>query len=144
MRRTGMKIAALAAVTAMAVTACSGGTDEGTGAATSAAPGGKVELNFWTWAPGMEEIVDVWNAANPDIQVTVNTQDGGDPAVTKLLTAIQAGSGAPDLMQTEYQKIPTLVASDALADISGVVSEDLAAHYAEGVWNGVTLGTDAV
>lgn len=144
MRRTGMKIAALAAVTAMAVTACSGGTDEGTGAATSAAPGGKVELNFWTWAPGMEEIVDVWNAANPDIQVTVNTQDGGDPAVTKLLTAIQAGSGAPDIMQTEYQKVPTLVASDALADISDVVSEDLAAHYAEGVWNGVTLGTDAV
>ncbi len=143
MRRTGMKITALAAVTAMAVTACSGGTDEGTGAASSPS-GGKVELNFWTWAPGMEEIVDVWNAANPDIQVTVNTQDGGDPAVTKLLTAIQAGSGAPDLMQTEYQKIPTLVASDALADISGVVSDGLAAHYAEGVWNGVTLGTDAV
>ena len=28
---------------------------------------------------------------HPDIQVTVNKQDGGDPAVTKLLTAIKAG-----------------------------------------------------
>src|SRR5665647_649327 len=139
--KTGTRLTALAATTALLVTACSGGTD---GGSSSAPPGETVELTFWTWAPGMEDIVGVWNDANPDIQVTVQTQDGGDPAVTKLLTAIQAGSGAPDVMQTEYQKIPTLVASDALADLAGQLPDDVVSHYPEGVWNSVTLGTDAV
>jgi multiple sugar transport system substrate-binding protein len=137
---TAMKTAAVLAATAMLAAGCGSGSDDG----GSASADGPVELTFWTWAPGMDETVAEWNAANPDIQVTVNKQDGGDPAVTKLLTAIKAGSGAPDLMQTEYQKIPTLVAADALADLSGVISDDLADHYAEGTWESVTLGSDAV
>jgi len=141
---TGTRLSALAAATALLVTACSGGNEPKAGDSSSAPSGEKVELTFWTWAPGMEDIVGVWNEANPDIQVTVQTQDGGDPAVTKLLTAIQAGSGAPDIMQTEYQKIPTLVASDALADLAGQLPDDVVSHYPEGVWNSVTLGTDAV
>src|SRR5665648_1104361 len=47
-------------------------------------------------------------------------------------------------MQTEYQKIPTLVASDALADLAGQLPDDVVSHYPEGVWKSVTLGTDAV
>jgi multiple sugar transport system substrate-binding protein len=139
---TAMKTAAVLAATAMLAAGCGSGSDDGDGGSASA--DGPVELTFWTWAPGMDETVAEWNAANPDIQVTVNKQDGGDPAVTKLLTAIKAGSGAPDLMQTEYQKIPTLVAADALADLSGVIPDDLADHYADGTWESVTLGSDAV
>lgn len=131
------------AVTALLAAGCSGGSDS-SGDGTTAGSDGPVKLTFWTWAPGMDEVVADWNAANPDIQVTVNKQDGGDPAVTKLLTAIKAGSGAPDLMQTEYQKIPTLVSSDALADISGNLSDGIADHYADGTWEAVTLGSDAV
>ena len=49
---------------------------------------------------------------------------GGDTCVTKMLTAYKAGSGAPDLIQAEYQAIPTLVSNDALADIAGRVAGD--------------------
>ncbi|WP_125776919.1 ABC transporter substrate-binding protein [Antribacter gilvus] len=136
---SGTKVAAVVATTALLATACSGGGTGGDDAAD-----GPVELTFWTWTPGIEKVVDLWNAENPDIQVTVNKQDGGDPAVTKLLTAIEAGSGAPDLMQAEYQKLPQLVSAGALADISGEVSGDLAGHFPDGVWNAVTLGSDAV
>jgi len=138
---SGTKVAAAVAATALLVTGCSGG---GTGGDSGDRGTEPVELTFWAWAPNIEKVVDVWNAEHPDIQVTVNKQDGGDPAVTKLLTAIEAGSGAPDLMQAEYQKIPQLVSSDALADISGEISGDLAGHFPEGVWNAVTLGSDAV
>ncbi|QHT57973.1 extracellular solute-binding protein [Cellulomonas sp. H30R-01] len=140
---TGIRVAAAVAATALLATACSSGSGDG-GDDTADGSGGKVELTFWTWAPGMEEAVAVWNEANPDIQVTVNKQDGGDPAVTKLLTAIQAGSGAPDLFQTEYQKIPTLVSEDALADIADVLPDGTAERFAEGTWQSVTLGSDAV
>jgi len=140
---TGTRIAALAAATALLASACSGGGDDaGSGDGGSAA--GPVELTFWTWTPNMEKVVDLWNAEHPDITVTVNKQDGGDPAITKLLTAIKAGSGAPDIMQAEYQKIPQLVSSDALADLSGSLGDDVAGHFADGVWDAVTLGSDAV
>ncbi|KZM37104.1 ABC transporter substrate-binding protein [Oerskovia enterophila] len=136
---TGTKAAAIIASAALLMTACSSGS----GGSDAPAADGPVELTFWTWAPNVDKVVETWNAANPDIQVTVNKQDGGDPAITKLLTAVKAGSGAPDIMQTEYQKIPTLVSADALADISGEVA-DLADQFPEGVWNDVTLGSDAV
>ncbi|KQQ10289.1 ABC transporter substrate-binding protein [Rathayibacter sp. Leaf296] len=136
--RTSLRRAAIAtaAAAALTLTGCTASGDAG--------ESGTVNLNYWAWAPNLEQVVDIWNEQNPDIQVTVNKQDGGDPAITKLLTAIKAGSGAPDLIQAEYQKIPTLVSSDALADISGSVSDDLAGEYSEGVWNSVTLGGDAV
>lgn len=141
---TGTRIAAIAAATALtfSLAACSG--DDKSSSGTSGSSGKPVELTFWTWAPEMEAVVDIWNKENPDIQVVVNKQDGGDAAVTKLLTAIKAGRGAPDIMQAEYQAIPTMVASDALADISGDISDDLSGHFADGVWNSVTLGSDAV
>jgi len=145
--QSGIRVAAIVAATALLATGCTSGDDDSTtpsAGATTSEKAEKVDLTFWTWAPGMDEVVAAWNAANPDIHVTVNKQDGGDPAVTKLLTAIKAGSGAPDLMQTEYQKIPTLVAADALADIKGNISSDLSSHFADGTWQSVTLGGDAV
>ena len=88
--------------------------------------------------------MELWNEKNPTIHVTVNKQDGGDPAVTKLLTAVKAGSGAPDLIQAEYQKIPTLVAADALADLVRHRGQETKSHFPDGVWNSVTLGGDAL
>ncbi|MGJ1428852.1 ABC transporter substrate-binding protein [Clavibacter sepedonicus] len=134
--RTSIRTAAVAAAAAAVLIT--------TGCAPGAADDGPVELSYWAWAPDLDKVVDIWNQQNPDIQVTVNKQDGGDPAVTKLLTAIKAGSGAPDLMQAEYQKIPTLVSADAIADISEQGAGDLEGDFSAGVWSSVTLGGDAV
>jgi multiple sugar transport system substrate-binding protein len=134
--KMGVAVAALALLS----TACSGGSSDDSGADAS----GPVKLTFWTWAPNMDKVADVWNAQHPDIQVTVNKQDGGDPAVTKLLTAIKAGSGAPDIMQAEYQKIPTLVSSDALTDLSDTVGDDVTSQFGDAELNAVSLGTDSL
>jgi len=136
--RTSIRIGAVALATAATLLMAGCSTDAGGG------DSGPVELNYWAWAPNLDKVVATWNKENPDIQVTVQKQDGGDPAITKLLTAIKAGSGAPDLIQAEYQKIPTLVSSDALADISGLGANDVKDDFAAGVWDSVTLGSDAV
>ena len=125
---------------ALLMTGCSGSDDQGGGGAK---PGEKVELTYWSWAPNMDKVAEGWNTTHPDIHVTVNKQDGGDPAVAKLLTAIKAGSGAPDVMQAEYQKIPTLVSANALADIAKEAGA-LKAKFPESAWNSVTLGSEAV
>ncbi|MDG4798121.1 extracellular solute-binding protein [Micromonospora sp. WMMD1082] len=137
MRRAVLPLAGMLAAALLLTTACSASDESG------GDPGGKVELTYWSWAPNMDQVVAAWNDTHPDIQVTVNKQDGGDPAVTKLLTAIKAGSGAPDVMQAEYQKIPTLVAADAVADIAAEVG-DLKPKFPDSAWNAVTLGTEAV
>ncbi|KQX08235.1 MULTISPECIES: ABC transporter substrate-binding protein [unclassified Leifsonia] len=141
--RARLRIGAMAAAAAAALimTGCTATADSGSGGGSSDE---KVELTYWAWAPNLDKVVDIWNKANPNIQVTVAKQDGGDPAITKLLTAIKAGSGAPDLIQAEYQKIPTLVSADAIADIAGEGAGDLASTFPDGVWNSVTLGSDAV
>ncbi|MER5294933.1 extracellular solute-binding protein [Streptomyces pharetrae] len=122
-----------------ALAAC--GSDEGDGEAGS----GPVSLTYWTWTPGMDKVVDLWNKGpgkKDQITVTVKKQASGDTLVTKILTAHKAGK-APDLVQAEYQALPTLVSNDALADISGEVG-GAKEKFAEGVWQQTTLGTDAV
>ncbi len=136
--------AAVLAAAAMLTAGCSGGSPASSSSAPAANPDQKVELTYWAWAPNLDKVVEIWNQKNPNIHVTVNKQDGGDPAVTKLLTAVKAGSGAPDLIQAEYQKIPTLVAADALADLSKTSAQETRSHFPDGVWNSVTLGGDAL
>jgi len=123
---------------ALLVTGCSSG---GTTATTESGP---VTLTYWGWAPDMDKVVATWNSSHKDITVKYVKVDAGDAAVTKLLTAIKAGSGAPDLMQAEYQAIPTMVSADALKDISKDVDPKLKDKFSEGVWSSVTLGSDAV
>lgn len=135
--------AAMMAAAALLTAGCSTGSGTST-VEQNTDPNQKVELTYWAWAPNLDKVVDIWNEKNPNIHVTVNKQDGGDPAITKLLTAVNAGSGAPDLIQAEYQKIPTLVAADALADLSGTDAKDTKEAFPEAVWNSVTLGGDAL
>jgi len=139
------RVAALAVAIALTTAACgSGSSTESPPQDTKAAKAGPVKLTFWTWAPNMDKVVALWNAGHPDITVTVNKQDGGDPAVTKLLTAVKAGKGAPDVMQAEYQKIPTLVSADALTDLSKTLDPSVKGKFAPAQWQSVTLGSEAV
>jgi multiple sugar transport system substrate-binding protein len=143
--RIARRAAALLATATLALTAaaCGSGSDEAGSTPSSSAPSGPVDLTYWAWAPNMDKVAEIWNASHPDIHVTVNKQDGGDAAVTKLLTAVKAGSGAPDIMQAEYQKIPTLVSADALADLSSLGAADLKPAFSDATWNAVTLGGQA-
>ncbi|KNH20757.1 sugar ABC transporter substrate-binding protein [Arthrobacter sp. ZBG10] len=143
--RRSFRAGAVAMIAAAALLTAGCSTGSGTGSAEqNTDPNQKVELTYWAWAPNLDKVVDLWNEKNPNIHVTVNKQDGGDPAITKLLTAVNAGSGAPDLIQAEYQKIPTLVAADALVDLADTEAKETKDNFPEGVWNSVTLGGEAL
>ncbi|NUT33240.1 MAG: sugar ABC transporter substrate-binding protein [Hamadaea sp.] len=127
----------LGAAGAAALAAC--GNDEETPAAEETGP---VALTYWTWAPNMDKIAEVWNKANPNIKVTISNQGGGNESAAKFLTAAKAGN-APDLMQAEYQMLPSFVSAEAVTDIKSLVGTAKGA-FSDGLWNLVTLGTDAV
>src|SRR3954471_6910324 len=81
MKRTTRAVLAAAAAGSLLLGAagCSG-SDDNTDATK---PGGKVELTFWSWVPGIDKVVDQWNSAHPDVHVTVSKQAQGDEEVTK-------------------------------------------------------------
>ncbi|MER6671794.1 extracellular solute-binding protein [Streptomyces sp. NPDC000983] len=141
-RRRLFKVAASAVAVALGATAlaaCGSSEDD------TEAESGPVSLTYWTWTPGMDKVVELWNdgpGKKDKITVTVKKQASGDTLVTKILTAHKAGK-APDLVQAEYQALPTLVSNDALADIAEDTGE-AKTKFADGVWQQTTLGTDAV
>ncbi|MFF8386341.1 ABC transporter substrate-binding protein [Streptomyces kanasensis] len=140
LRRRLVALSAAALLGASTLTACGSSGDDGT--ATGAGP---AALTYWAWAPGMDEVAALWNEGpgkEAGITVTVKKQASGDDLVTKILTAAKAHQ-APDLVQAEYQALPTLVSNDVLADISREV-EGVEKKFAPGVWQQTTLGTDAV
>ena len=144
MRAHRLGAALAVALTAALASCASGEPAEAPEAAQSQATAaqGPVTLTYWTWAPNMDKIVEVWNKANPDIQVTVSKQAGGDDAAAKFLTAAKAGN-PPDLVQAEYQHLPSFIAADAVADIKAETAA-IKSEFTDGLWGLVTLGTDGV
>jgi multiple sugar transport system substrate-binding protein len=117
-------------VTAIAALGVSAVVLSGCSAGGGSSDGGDVTLEFWSWAPNTQEIVDTWNAENPDIQVKYTDAGGGKDSSAKLLTASRAGN-APDVAAVEYPTLPSLIVADVPLDITDYVS-DVTDAYAEG------------
>ena len=137
--------AALAGLTAAALAAGCSSSSSSPPASSSTSQGsatGTVDLTFWSWVPNMDKIVDAWNSSHPGIHVTFSKQAGGDAEAQKVLTSAKAHT-MPDIIQAEYQEIPTMVSNNVLADISKQANP-VKGKFAPGIWNLVTLGGDAV
>lgn len=135
--------AAVALLSTVSLAACSSG--ESSGSAAECKPAGEnVTLEFTTWIPGIEGVVDMWNAENPDIQVKVQTGPNGNGGTYKnFFNQIEAGN-APDLGQIEYDALPNFRVQGGLEDLGGC-EEVLAAKsdFVDWTWSQVTLGTDS-
>ncbi|MER6239164.1 sugar ABC transporter substrate-binding protein [Streptomyces clavifer] len=127
-----------------ALTACSGGSDDKADAAAGAAcepASGKVSLDYWSWVPGMQKAVDVWNGENPDIQVKLKTTPSGNAgSYQNLSNALKAGK-APDLGQIEYDSLASFRLKGGLIDIAkcdGV--EEAGSKFVDWTWSQVDFG----
>ncbi|KJC65019.1 ABC transporter substrate-binding protein [Agreia bicolorata] len=107
------------------------------GCSSSGGDTGKVTLEFWSWAPNTQKVVDAWNKANPDITVKYTDAGGGDDSSSKLLTASRAGN-APDLALVEYTTLPAMIVADVPADITSYTS-DIKDAFTEGTWAQTTF-----
>ncbi|GAA4676523.1 ABC transporter substrate-binding protein [Frondihabitans cladoniiphilus] len=143
------KLATVAAV-ALAATIALAGCSSGSGSSSSAsgsdsssckASTGKVTLNFTTWVPNMDKVVDTWNKANPNIQVKVSIVPNGNSGTYKnFFNQLKAGN-APDIGQVEYDTLPAFRVQDGLANIASCAGVTAAkADFSSGLWNQVTFG----
>ncbi len=94
-------------------------------AAEQPAAPGVINLQLMGWASSdaenvrLQEVVDGWNAANPDIQVTLNLVPDYD---TKLQTSL-AGGAPPDIFYVDSFRLPDLVAAGALLPIGDQMTD---------------------
>jgi multiple sugar transport system substrate-binding protein len=100
-----------------------------------------VTLTFWSWVPKLQTEVNLFNKSHPDIQVKLVNAGQGPPEYQKLRTALKAGSGAPDVVQVEFQYIPTFTTVKGLVDISQYGASDIAKHYVPWTWAQVSEGS---
>ncbi len=156
-RRTGrMWVAGLTALSALSLAACSGGGDAtGDGTSTGGAGGDgssctntitrpdATQVTVWAWYPAFEDVVDLFNDSHDDVQICWTNAGQGNDEYTKFSTAIEAGSGAPDVIMLEAEVLSSFSIRYALVDLSGFGADEVKADYTDGAWKDVSSG-DAV
>ncbi|GAA2558789.1 extracellular solute-binding protein [Winogradskya consettensis] len=132
-------------VPALFLTACSSSdSDSGSDASAAAcAPSsaGPVTLTYTSWIPGIEDVVKVWNAKNPNIQVKVQTGPNGNGGTYQnFFNQLKAGN-APDLGQIEYDALPSFRVQDGLVDVGACDNVAKAKdQFIPWTWNQVSFG----
>lgn len=136
-------VAPALALTLVGLTGCAGGDDGGGASEASACEPseGKVTLDYWSWVPGMEKAVALWNSENPDIQVKLKTTPAGNAGTYQNLSNALKADKAPDLGQIEYDSLASFRLKSGLRDIGtceGVAGAE--ADFADWTWSQTTFG----
>jgi multiple sugar transport system substrate-binding protein len=147
MNRRFFLTAAGAASLSVALAACGGGSGS-SASSSSAKPVGQADidkamstptqLTFWTWVPNIEKEVALFEKQYPAIKVKAVNVGQGPDQYKKLRTALQAGTGAPDTVQIEYQYIPSFTITDSLLDLRPYGASALRGKFVDWTWGQVS------
>ncbi len=108
------------------------------------APTGNVTLEVWSWVPGLDKTVKVFEKQYPNIKVHVTNLGGGPQTYTKLQTTLKAGTGAPDVAQIEYGFVPAFVDTGGLLDLSKMGANNYKKYFVPWTWGQVSPDGKAV
>lgn len=103
--------------------------------------GPPVTLEFWNWAPGTDITVSAFEAAYPNIKIEWNNVGTSTTEYNKLTTALQAGSGAPDVVQISFEALPTFMDSGGLVDLAQYGAAQVADQFVPFTWGQVSQGS---
>ncbi|GHD10614.1 ABC transporter substrate-binding protein [Zhihengliuella salsuginis] len=98
------------------------------------------QVSVWAWYPAFDQVVDHFNETHDDVQVCWTNAGQGNDEYTKFSTAIEAGSGAPDVIMLEAEVLSSFTIRDALVDLGGYGVDEIAGNYTEGAWSDVSSG----
>lgn len=131
-------LVAMLAMATLAVTACGSGDDSSAPGQRQA--GEKITLTFWSWVPGVDKAVDLWNSESPEVQVKLEKIPSGSAGgYAKIHSALRAGQ-APDLAQVEYQVIPEFLLEDGLVDLEPLGVEEHKGDFGDWQWEQGVFG----
>jgi len=123
----------------MVVAAC-GGSDESSSGGSGGKPGSadiqgalkkKTTLTLWAWTPGTQDAIKMFEKAHPNVTVKYANVGQGDPHYRKLRTVVKSGKGLPDVVQMEFQYIPSYTVTNDLLDMTPYLPADFLTKYPE-------------
>lgn len=129
--------AALALAGGLALAGCSSGHHTSQPSRKPAEASGNVE--FWTWAIGLDKVVKLYNSSQSKIKVNLTVPPAGDPAYTKMFNAIKAGS-PPDLAHVEFTAMPDFVVAGGVVDLGAIGANDFRGQYVDWTWRQGVFG----
>lgn len=100
----------------------------------------KATLTWWDWGTNDQAVVNMFEKKYPTIHVIPRNVGAGTPEYTKLLTAIKAGSGAPDVVQIEYERLPQFIATGGLRDLAPLGANRYRSYFLPWTWKQVSQG----
>lgn len=112
--------------------ACGGGSQSSSGSVT---------LTFWSWVPHIENEIKLFEKTHPKIKIKYVNAGQGTPEYTKLKTALKSGSGAPDVVQIEFQYLRTFEQINGLQDISKYGASKVKNDFVPWAWEQVSEGS---
>ncbi|MFE3553056.1 ABC transporter substrate-binding protein [Streptomyces kronopolitis] len=116
-RRTVLGGAAAVAA-GLALAGCGDGGDADGKGSRERKKGQRIRLTFWSWVPGIDKPVALWNRKNPEVQVTVEKVSAvNGEQYAKMHAAVKAGN-PPDLGQIEFPVVPGFLLDNGLLDLA--------------------------
>lgn len=101
----------------------------------------KATITWWDWSVNDDVIVKRFEQRYPSIHVIPRNVGGGVTEYTKLLTALKAGSGAPDVVQLVQSALPQFIAGGGLRDLAPLGAQRYRPYIMPWAWHLVTQGT---
>jgi multiple sugar transport system substrate-binding protein len=96
-------------------------------------------LTLWAWTPGTDKAVAMFEKAYPNIKVKVQNVGQGAPHYRKVRTVLKSGKGQPDLIQMEFQFIPSYTITKDLLDLEPYLPKDFLSKYPEWIQKQINL-----
>lgn len=100
----------------------------------------KQQLLVWAWEPTVSKAKQGFEKEHPNIDVKIVNAGSSNDEYSALSNAIEAGSGAPDLVQLDFNAVPQFAISGDLEELSqyGFDSKMLS-KYTKGAQSGVHI-----
>jgi multiple sugar transport system substrate-binding protein len=145
----GAVLLALCLALAAVVAACGGGSSSGSGGGGSSSSSKQVNMaaelkkpasiTVWAWTPGTDQAVAMFEKAYPNIKVNLQNVGQGPPHYRKVRTTIKSGKGLPDVIQMEFQYIPSFLLTKDLLDMTPYLPKNFLTLYPEWIQKQINL-----
>ncbi len=146
-KRRALLAAGMTTAVAAALTGCGSGGGGGGGAGasdTNCSNEIKVQdvpiVTYWAWFEDSPQSVDNFNESHDDVQICWSNAGQGPDEYTKLATSLQSKSGAPDIVQVEYDWLNSFIIQGGLVNMAEHGIEEYEDSFTEGAWRDVSSG----
>jgi ABC-type glycerol-3-phosphate transport system substrate-binding protein len=95
-------------------------------------------VEVWSFYPNVDLVVDEFNNTHDDVQVCWVMAGAGADEYNKLNVAFESGTGAPDVVQLEYDQLPNFIVRDTLVDLAEHGADEVEGDYTVGAWSSVS------